>query len=103
MHACKRTEAITVQLTLASVKFTATRAQDVTVRSRTLSDVVATVDYRANSALTLNTKYDLGTKIYTAGTTWNGKLANRVSTVKVSRRACCCVRGATELSQSNVG
>jgi hypothetical protein len=62
----------------------------VTVRnSKSLRDVIATADYRANSALTLNSKYDLGAKIYTLGTTWNGQVAKRVSTIKARDGSAC--------------
>ncbi len=55
------------------------------ILSQTLKDVVATVDYKVPKikGTVLNTKYDLGTKKWQAGATWDGTVANKASTVKL--------------------
>lgn len=50
---------------------------------KSLRDVIATVDYAAPKSVTLNGKYELGIKKYTAGATWNGTVANKATTLKV--------------------
>lgn len=40
---------------------------------RSMTDVIATLDYSARKDLTLNSTYDLGTKKYKVGATWSGK------------------------------
>ncbi|KXZ51108.1 hypothetical protein GPECTOR_14g9 [Gonium pectorale] len=58
---------------------------DNTVRSvKTLKDVVATLDYKVAKVkgATLNTKYDLGTKKYQVGATWEGDVGKKATTVK---------------------
>lgn len=57
---------------------------DATVRDpKSLKDLVATFDYKAPKNITLNSKYELGTKKYTVGGTWDGNLANKASTLKL--------------------
>ncbi|GFR48407.1 hypothetical protein Agub_g10301 [Astrephomene gubernaculifera] len=59
---------------------------DASVKSiKTLKDVVATADYKVKQVkgTTLNTKYDLGTKKYQVGATWEGSLAKKATTVKL--------------------
>lgn len=53
---------------------------------QTLKDVVATVDYKLPrvKGTTLNTKYEAGPKVYTVGATWDGKVANKAVTQKVT-------------------
>ena len=41
-----------------------------------------TADIKLDSAVTANTKFEFGPKKYTIGATWNGKLANKASTLK---------------------
>ena len=48
----------------------------------TIQDVVLTTDIKLDSAVTANTKFEFGPKKYTIGATWNGKLANKASTLK---------------------
>lgn len=52
---------------------------------QSLKDVVATLDYKVPKGpkgVTVNTKYELGTKKYTLGATWDGKLGGKASTLK---------------------
>jgi len=60
---------------------------DNTIRNvKSLRGVVATVDYKVPKVkgTVLNTKYDLGAKVWTVGATWDGKLANKAVTQKVT-------------------
>jgi hypothetical protein len=56
------------------------------VSLQTLKDVVATVDYKVPKVkgTTLNTKYEAGPKLYTVGATWEGKIANKAVTQKIT-------------------
>lgn len=47
-----------------------------------LKDTVATCDYKLAKRVTLNTKYELGTKKYQVGGTWDGKMLNKVTQLK---------------------
>lgn len=60
---------------------------DQTVRSvKTLKDVVATADYKVSQVkgLTVNTKYEFAPKKWTAGLTYDTKVANKAVTVKAT-------------------
>ncbi len=60
--------------------------QDGTIKNiKSLRDIVATVDYKVPKVkgITANGKYELGTKKYTAGATWDGTVANKNTTLKV--------------------
>lgn len=58
---------------------------DATLKNvKSLKDVVATADYKLGSGITLNGKYDLATKKYQGGATWEGsvKKLDKNATVK---------------------
>mmetsp|Transcript_35614 Transcript_35614/g.79164 ORF Transcript_35614/g.79164 Transcript_35614/m.79164 type:complete len:228 (-) Transcript_35614:691-1374(-) len=51
--------------------------------AKKLVDVVATTDYKLpKGGVTANAKYELGPKKYQVGATWDGKVANRGTTLK---------------------
>ncbi len=53
-----------------------------TMLDQVLQDVVSTLDFKVNKKVTANSKYELATKKYQVGATWDGKLANKVTQVK---------------------
>lgn len=65
-------------------KFNASLAlSDKTVQNaKSLKDVVLTADYKAPKGVTLNSKYEAGTKKYQVGATWDGSLASKATTLK---------------------
>jgi len=64
----------------ASIAFSDASLKDV----KSMRDVVATVDFKAPKSVTLNSKYELGTKKYTVGGTWDGNVADRAATIKLN-------------------
>lgn len=58
---------------------------DATIKNtKSLKDVVATVDWAANKSVAVNTKYELGSRKYTVGATLDQKLAGKATTLKLS-------------------
>lgn len=65
-----------------------------------MKDMVATVDYKAVKNVTLNGKYELGTKKYQAGATWDGTLAKKGTTLKVRLQGKLSLHGLSGTFES---
>uniref|UniRef100_A0A7S3QKK9 Uncharacterized protein n=1 Tax=Dunaliella tertiolecta TaxID=3047 RepID=A0A7S3QKK9_DUNTE len=75
----------TSKLKLKRGKFTGgLELSDATLnKPKTLTDLVATADLKTCNGVTLNTKYEAGTKKYQLGATWNGTVSDRTTALKM--------------------